>query len=70
VSGDVKLGAGMTGLTRQVALAATAAPAVVTVIRLGLTRALLDNRKGTRRCLSSGSLIDERAREDRTRSVG
>jgi hypothetical protein len=68
--GDFELAADMIGLTRQVALAASAAPAVLMMIRLALTRVTLGSREGTGRCPSSGCLIEKRARDDCTRSVG
>jgi hypothetical protein len=58
----------VTGLTQQVALAATATPAIAIMVRRALTRAMLGSREGTRRCPSSCCLIDEHASEHRTRS--
>lgn len=48
----------MTGLFPQLSLVTTAVAALM--IRLGVTRGLLQSRRPTRRCPSCGRLIDGR----------
>lgn len=48
----------MTGFIPQVSLVTTAVAALM--IRLGVTRGLLQSRRTTRRCPSCGRLIDGR----------